>query len=536
MRKEKFVKFFVGIIILALCSGGIVLYTGLIISTPAASEEHLENTEQESLPELRLYLNNTDLATINSGWKETKYENNLARFVVNNEKYDFENVEIKGRGNSTWVSAEKKPYQIKFDSKQNLFELGKAKTWVLLACYFDGSYIRNDMAFYLARLLDMEYSNNGQFLDLFVDDEYVGLYYLTQKVGISNASVKMRDKNGVLAELDNVYATYEPNSYYANNGDIFVVKDSVSDNEEDISIGATDFIEKYNQLQNAIWSKDWNIIESLIDVDSFAKYYIVQIFTLNWDAFTTSNYFYKDGLDDKIHAGPAWDYDNTLGQWLETAFYRRSIQYNGLEADTQSDLFFELFEMPEFKEKVVEIVNQKILPNAENIQNYAKETMEKIHNSAARDSEKWKRYNFYDEINRLLNCIQNRLEYYQIYYGNIEQLENNNYLIKELNEVYNFEQQSDKSYKITRLTDGKVLALSTGYTEYGGIVHMDWTGSIFEKWYISRDNEGKYYLFSKATESVLALKDGYLQAEPLQRTDNEKFEIAEIGVFPLDTF
>lgn len=535
MPKHRIWNIFISIFVFCLCIGGVIFYVGLITATPAASEQPRKEIREE-IPELRLYLNNTDLATINSNGKDIKYPGNMARFVINEEKYDFENVEVKGRGNSTWWNADKKPYQIKFDSKKNLFNLGKAKTWVLLACYFDGSYIRNDVAFHIAQILDIKYANSGQFVEFYADDEYVGLYYLTQKVGVSNASVRLRNKHGVLMELDNIYASEETRNYDTKNGDTFVMKDSVSDDENDSEIGAIDFIDNYNQLQEAVWSKDWKRIEELIDVDSFARYYILQIFTLNWDAFTTSNFFYKDGLDDKINAGPAWDYDNTFGQWLETAFYRRSLQYNGLEVKVQSYLFFELFEIPEFKERVTQIVNRELLPNSEIIMSYAKNTMEGISIAVIRDSEKWKRYNFYEEIQKLLGCIEDRLEYFQIYYGNIEQLENGEYLIKELDEVYNFEQQNDKSYKITRQSDGKVLALSTGYTEYGGVFYTGWTDSIFEKWYISRDDEGKYYLFSKATESVLVLKDGYIQTEPLARTENEKFEIAEIGVFPLDTF
>lgn len=536
MPKRRFWNIFISIFIFCLCAGGVVFYVGLITATPAASEQSEKKIISEEIPELRLYLNDTNLETINSNGKDVKYSGNMARFVVDEENYDFENVEIKGRGNSTWWNAEKKPYQIKFDSKKNLFGLGKAKTWILLANYFDGSYIRNDMAFYIANLLDMDYANSGEFVELYMDDEYVGLYYLTQKVGVSNASARLRDKNGVLMELDNIYAWEESQNFSAKNGDTFVLKDSVSDDEIDREIGAVNFIESYNQLQEAVWNKDWKKIEELIDVDSFVKYYILQIFTLNWDAFTTSNFFYKDGFDDKIHAGPAWDYDNTLGQWLETAFYRRSLQYNGLESKVQSYLFFELFEMPEFKEKVTKIVNNELLPNSESIMSHAKNTMENISIAAIRDSEKWQRYNFYDEIQKLLSCIEKRLEYFQIYYGNTEELANGDYLIKELNENFYFEQLDDKSYKITRKTDGKTLSLSTGYTEYGETEFKDFENTIFEKWYISRDDEGKYYLFSKATESVLFIEDGILKTEPLQQREEEKFEIAEIGIFPLDTF
>ena len=42
---------------------------------------------------------------------------------------------IKGRGNSTWdLPTTKKPYNIKFEEKVDLFGFGKAKKWSLIAC------------------------------------------------------------------------------------------------------------------------------------------------------------------------------------------------------------------------------------------------------------------------------------------------------------------------------------------------------------------------------------------------------------------
>ena len=46
-------------------------------------------------------------------------------------------MEIKGRGNYSWTGFDKKPYRIKFDKKQNLFDMGKAKKWILLANYYE---------------------------------------------------------------------------------------------------------------------------------------------------------------------------------------------------------------------------------------------------------------------------------------------------------------------------------------------------------------------------------------------------------------
>ncbi len=49
---------------------------------------------------------------------------------------------IRGRGQGSW-GMDKNPYKIKLEEKADLFGMGKSKTWVLLANYFDDSLMRN---------------------------------------------------------------------------------------------------------------------------------------------------------------------------------------------------------------------------------------------------------------------------------------------------------------------------------------------------------------------------------------------------------
>ena len=51
-----------------------------------------------------------------------------------------------------------------------------------------------------------------------------------------------------------------------------------------------------------------------IDLDSFAKNYVVQELMLNLDAGQSSFFMYKDAGDGKLVASPVWDFDYTLGR------------------------------------------------------------------------------------------------------------------------------------------------------------------------------------------------------------------------------
>ena len=85
----------------------------------------------KTFPTINITLNEITLKDINGGSKETKYEGNELVLSTDEGDSQFFDVEIKGRGNSTW-GQEKKPYQIKFDQKVDLFDMGKSKNGCFL--------------------------------------------------------------------------------------------------------------------------------------------------------------------------------------------------------------------------------------------------------------------------------------------------------------------------------------------------------------------------------------------------------------------
>lgn len=268
------------------------------------------------------------------------------------------NSEIKVRGNATKAYA-KKPFQIKLDVKADLYGMGESKTWILLANYDDQSLIRNNVMYTIGSLLGMhtcEFRN----VDLWLDGQYYGVYLLCEKVNISSARVdileleKLNDAlnpvyseapvkvngipntiiteytyipgmvnpdditGGYLVELDNNYWSGELCYFITENGSHYVVKSPEYASKEQMEYIATLF----GEMEEAIMSQDgYNRLgkhySEYADVDSLAYAYIAAEFGRNYDAGSSSMYFYKDADKDgelsKIVKGPLWDCDNTLG-------------------------------------------------------------------------------------------------------------------------------------------------------------------------------------------------------------------------------
>lgn len=103
---------------------------------------------------------------------------------------------VKVRGNYSADYA-KKPYKIKFDSKQVMLGVNedlKAKEWVLLADYKDRSLLRNPTVHYLADEMLGEngyYCTDSRYVEVYVNGTYRGLYLLVEQQEVREERVNV---------------------------------------------------------------------------------------------------------------------------------------------------------------------------------------------------------------------------------------------------------------------------------------------------------------------------------------------------------
>ena len=384
------------------------------------------------LPRINIDLNEVKLDEIKDGSKEEKYKNNQLSLYDNGVIDKYRNIEIKGRGNSTWDYC-KKPYQISFSKKVDLLGLGKAKQWVLLASRAEHTLLRSDIAFKLAEMLELKYSHRGKFVELYFNNEYEGLYYLVQKIDISKNSVNLKEDGAILFELDNVYVDDEEEEYYKSDlGDTLVLK-SIKPNDEKTKKKVIEvFLDDVNTLESAAKKGNYETVSKMIDVDSFAKYYLINEFAVNPDAYSTSFYLYKDGIKDKIHAGPVWDFDLALanrnwGWEVDERFYspfeemirrREAFGEDGLTENKYiSKLMYYLMDIPEFREEVKRVFEDKTSGRVNELIKAMQDKWGEIHEAMLVNSEKWEIEDSEEEYKYLLDWIVKRFEFFEYTYG-----------------------------------------------------------------------------------------------------------------------
>lgn len=410
-----------------------VLFSVVIFYEVLSLEEKNQNTIKD-LPTIKISLLNTSLNEIHENGKEIKYGGNNLEISYDGVTKSYNNVEMKGRGNFSW-HADKKSYQIKFSEKTNLFGMGKRRKWALVANSADNSLMRNDLAYFMSDILWGKYRAEGKFVNLLVDDEGgvkdLGVYYLVKTMEIDETVIDLKDKMAAIIEMDNAYCKEEDLWWEADDGNCFTVKDVATEGKE--AEAMEDFIVAYNDFLEALAEQDFNKMNETMDVESLAKYFLFSEFTGNPDAYITSWYFYKDGLDDRIHAGVVWDFDAAFGNrdWgdWEDGFYdpttlmsrfeytfekdeksERVCKYQKENGALVSFVMCDVLEMPEFREIVRDAYKKEFSKKKEVIMAHIPEMAEKIRGAAEKDAGIWKKGSFDEAVSYLTWWVQERFK------------------------------------------------------------------------------------------------------------------------------
>lgn len=286
---------------------------------------------QSNLPSVYINLEGTTLADIHAD-KSIKHANNSIYIMDTKDNQNVAvvgTVEIKGRGNSSWREYEKKGYQIKFDSDVSVLGMEKAKKWVLLANASDDSLMRTQLVSRMAKNFDMEYVASFEYVDLWIDGEYLGTYLIGEKVEPGSSRLNLLNNSGALFEHDETFYLEEKNWFLSKKlNRHFTLKEIVEENASQIQLAMTDFEAAVDALIQYLYVTPSECVTlgdlaQMIDVDSFIKYFLINEYTLNRESFSTSFHWYKDGPKDVIHLGPIWDFDTCMGNDKEpyTATY-----------------------------------------------------------------------------------------------------------------------------------------------------------------------------------------------------------------------
>lgn len=337
--------------------------------------------------------------------------------VVDNGTINYRNsIEyITGRGNFSW-NFEKKGWGIKLFEETSLLGMKSYDKWILTSNIFDDTMgLRNYIAYNMADSIGMKETSDFRFVDLYINKMYQGTYILFERIGQSEEKLDigdldlLNDKSNKTIKLDKLKPIQEfnidpnfsdvsyrefnspkdisggyilerniitkihrkENIFTTSNEETFVVRYPTFANKEELDY-IKDVVETVDRAFHAddyvdpITHKKLN---ELIDMDSFVLKYLVDEVTKNEGAGATSAYYYKKQGDDKLYAGPVWDYDKSLGRYFEWAHPDGIANAMLYKYGTPSDWFERLYYNEEAKELIIKYYKERIKPYINSLNN-----------------------------------------------------------------------------------------------------------------------------------------------------------------------
>ena len=355
-----------------------------LIDVKKAKIHIIENT---GMPNIRIDTNNVPVESKETYVSMTLSTDNCDQAFIKNNVPG----EIRCRGNGT-MTYDKKPYRIKFTSKTNMLGLNhgaRAKSWVLLAEYADQSMVRNSTAFYLGNSL-FNYSNNYSSdympVNVYLNGSYNGVYVLAEQQQANSNRIKINEAEdgytgtdvGYLIELDSRASEEDyyfsvgkgtdwsmfpgmPGGGWGGGGEQPDKLDGVSLYRKDYAVKTdvfaqeqVNFVKKYltnvyyafykavhgdglfildenNELVASPYTTQFETLNSIIDLESVFKMYLLHEYMKDVDVGFGSFYMFVDfsttSKYKRLTFGAPWDFDWSSGNVNTNECYGSSGEY-----------------------------------------------------------------------------------------------------------------------------------------------------------------------------------------------------------------
>lgn len=315
---------------------------------------------------------------------------------------------IRVRGASS-RSYDKKNYLLKFKEEDmsaglavSLSGMTADDSWALHGPFLDKSLIRNYVCYNLAGEI-MDYAPNVRFLELFLNGEYMGLYLLVEKISFNvNGRIDITktdpDQTATAYIIQSDRGASDPRFSLESFGSYsYLTRPKAGTPQgrmEVIYPGKTlteaqrGYIEAdLSRFEKTLFSFDYNSADKgyrqYIDSLSFIDFFLINEFTLNYDAPGLSTYLYKD-IGGRLKMC-VWDFNSAFDYY----------EYSEVSPETfriQNSMWFKyLFKDEDFVNKVVARYTQlrRTFFNEAYLFQYIDETAAYLGPAIERNFEKW---------------------------------------------------------------------------------------------------------------------------------------------------
>lgn len=323
---------------------------------------------------------------------------------------------LRYRGHDS-LNYDKKSYKLnlkKYDNKtlinnnHNLLGMRNDNSWILDAMYVDYSKIRNKLSSDLWKIISDMNVLNAQYVELFIDNQYHGLYCL--KEPIDNKALNVSNDGAIYKSI--LYLNYAESNVSRIDDKYFVRKypDYVNYSSTLLYNKISDYY--YYLKDDSVLNDD--LIVELFDLNNVIDYQVFISLIKGVDNAEYNNYYYSisDSSDSVKIIKTPWDMDLTFGLTFNRVFDYDKYSEMGI------NVYFNDAPM------VNQLIKQRYWELRENvitmdvINEYLDSYKGLLVSSGAskRDSDRWYYYDIENEIEKIRTWANNRIQFLDEYF------------------------------------------------------------------------------------------------------------------------
>lgn len=337
--------------------------------------------------------------------------------------------EVRVHGNTTFFNP-KKSFDMKMKEVTPLLGMDGGKRWVLISNYEDQSFMKNAVAYTLQQQMGCEYAPETQFVNVYVDGQFQGLYLLVERPDGGSVAFTLEDNQqdaseSYMLELCGRLTYLESISGFETKHRYVTIRypDAIEDKMDVLA----DFVQK---AESALYMDNEENDEAYLayfDTRSFAVQYLLQEFMKNYDTELNSQYIYISN-GEKIKAGPGWDFGLGMYRPYDTPLDGAELLHIKALNDNEKivgDLWFETLDSHEgFHELIREMYIGEFYPKAKQIvEKISSISLVEFEDTANMDAYIWGTNSdtFIDRMEYTSDWMNKRLDFLYDYYLNEEE-------------------------------------------------------------------------------------------------------------------
>lgn len=257
----------------------------------------------------RIVIETEDFAGVRD--RETEIPSRLQIYGEKAPESEVYELTVRGRGNSSFKMP-KYGLKLEFKDKVKLFGMPKNRDWALIANYGDKTHLRNYMMTRLSEWLGAKYTPRMQFVELYLNRKYMGLYLLSESIKVAKNRVNIEENDTTFLVEKEDSKKFDPPYVQSDNGYYYHIKSPKNPSPETEEL-LLDHIKAFENFAMRPYRYNSNEIVQWIDLDDYLLFYWVHEYSKNEDGnFARSVHFtWKKG--EPIHFGPLWDFDLAFG-------------------------------------------------------------------------------------------------------------------------------------------------------------------------------------------------------------------------------